>query len=76
MFIRCGGCNEQVKWYHKTGCNGHWHRRCWLSWKNGSDVASKWAENECRDAGHPTPIELYKQKNSLGWRVENGQYGT
>lgn len=73
MIETCPACNTIIRWYHKTGCNGSWHKLCWIAWLKGYDTAAKWADEECRDAGYPTPFELYSQKNDLGWRVKKDE---
>ena len=57
----CPGCKLQVQLYHKKyPGNTSWHLKCWRSWKDGYDVATKFAEDMSkRMYDLPTANEIY-----------------
>jgi hypothetical protein len=60
LYIRCPGCGQPVKWYHrKGGCfNTDWHRKCSYAYNQGYDTASHMSVTMSERYGFPTWIEL------------------
>lgn len=66
----CVGCGEPIKiWELADRPKPHWHKRCRKSFESGHKTAMEFCEYECKSLGLPTPSEIYRTKNSLGWSV-------
>ena len=61
-YIRCPGCHEKVRWYHKKGgCfNSSWHKNCAYAWEAGHNVASNFINEQLGRFGLPFSDDLYQ----------------
>lgn len=57
--MKCVLCKGKIRWYHRTGVNSSWHKRCWISWEKGYETAYKFSEEMNKRFNLPSPSDFY-----------------